>query len=184
MLRIDGVFDQDFGLDLPGLARELDELNPSAIHMTISSPGGGFHDGLAFYNDLRTRAERGVSISADIIVAASSASVVAVAADTREAREGAQVMIHRAWCLGLVLGNADDVGREAAAMMGALRAADNSLLEIYEARTRLSGDGLRSMLDAETWLTGNELAASGFLTNAAPPPPRTEAMRAWLGGLA
>ena len=72
--------------------RELAELDVEAITVRINSPGGSVTDGLAIYNSLR-RHKADIHVEIDGI-AASIASLIAMAGDTLSMAENALLMIH------------------------------------------------------------------------------------------
>jgi len=92
----DGTTAKDF-------VQELRALDAETITLNINSPGGFVDDALAMYDAiLRHPAE----VTAHIVVAASAASFVAMAADTRRITKNGKVFIHDAQGFGL--GNAAD----------------------------------------------------------------------------
>jgi ATP-dependent protease ClpP protease subunit len=121
----------------------------------INSPGGVADEGIAIYNALK-RHKAGVDTHVDAL-AASAASVIALAGETRTTSAGGRWMIHRA--LTIDVGNASQLRKTA----DTLETYDRSLVEIYSEYLP-SGTDVMSLLEAETWYTGPEAVASGLST--------------------
>lgn len=124
------------------------------VTVVINSPGGDYFEGLAIYNLLR---EHKGKVTAKIIgVAASAASVIAMAADEIQIGMAAFFMIHNASVL--VYGNRNDMR----SIADWLEPFDQTAVDIYEARTGASVDKLKAWLDEEKWIGGKEAVALGF----------------------
>ena len=133
---------------------DLKALDATTIKLAINSPGGAVFDALAIYNALR---QHPAAIEVTIMgVAASAASVIAMAGDTIVMPENAFMMIHNP--LNLAYGNADDL-REMADVLDKIGA---SLIGIYAKRTGMPEDEIKALLDAETWLNAEEAVLKGF----------------------
>lgn len=127
-----------------------------AITCNINSPGGSVFDALAMYNALRAN---GGEVTVKILgVAASAASLVAMAGDKIIMPENTFMMIHNPWAFAA--GNADEL-RDFADTLDTI---GSSLVKTYAARTGLSDEDVKALLDAETWLTAEEAVAKGFAT--------------------
>src|SRR4029077_9048908 len=75
------------------------------VSVLLNSRGGDAYEGIAIYNLLR---EHPAPVTMLVIgLAASAASLVAMAGDRIEMSEGASMMIHSAWAL--VMGNREDL---------------------------------------------------------------------------
>jgi hypothetical protein len=121
----------------------------------INSPGGVADEGIAIYNALK-RHKPGVDTHVDAL-AASAASVIALAGETRTTSTGGRWMIHRA--LTIDLGNATQLRKTA----DTLETYDRSLVEIYS-EYMPAETNVMALLDAETWYTGPEAVAAGLST--------------------
>jgi ATP-dependent Clp protease, protease subunit len=121
----------------------------------INSPGGVADEGIAIYNAIK-RHKAGAETHVDAL-AASAASVIALAGDTRTTASGARWMIHRA--LTLDIGNATQLRKTA----DTLETYDKSLVEIYSQYLKGVTD-VMELLEAETWYTGPEALAAGLST--------------------
>lgn len=141
-----------------------------SIHLRINSQGGDVFEGLAIYN-LLSQHKAKVEVTIDGL-AASAASFIAMAGDRISMAESAMFMIHNAW--GFAVGNANDM-TETAALLDKI---DGMLARVYAARTRIKQSRLREMMDAETWLTGQEAKDQGFVDTLIPnkeKPPKSAA---------
>ncbi len=126
----------------------------------INSPGGYVMEGLAIYNAFAgaKAAGRKVTIHIDGL-AASMASVIAMAGDEIIMADNALMMIHNPW--DVAIGDAREL-RAAADKLDVIR---DQLVRIYSGQTGLSADELVTMLDAETWLTSEQALAQKFITS-------------------
>ena len=139
---------------------DLKAIDATAIKLAINSPGGAVFDALAIYNALR---QHPASVEVTIMgVAASAASIIAMAGDTVVMPENAFMMIHNP--LNMAYGNADDL-REMADVLDKIGA---SLVGIYAKRTGLPEDEIKALLDAETWLNAEEAVLKGFADELQP----------------
>ena len=126
------------------------------LRLRINSPGGDLFDGNTIYNYLRAQPFK-VSVHIDGL-AASAASIVAMAGDTVNMPENSFLMIHNPWMM--VAGDAKvmrkvaddlDVLREGAVSSYMTRVSDN-----------LSREDVITMLDEETWLGASDAVSYGF----------------------
>jgi ATP-dependent protease ClpP protease subunit len=152
------------GLTASAFAKALaDAGDVPEIDVHISSVGGGIPNGLAIYNTLRNHpARKRVVIDG---LAASIASVIAMAGDDIEISNAALMMVHnpRNAFFGEAKGfiaQAETLGKWKEAMLSA-----------YAERTGLGHEELSAMMDAETWLTAEQAVAKGFATKAVDRPP-------------
>lgn len=124
------------------------------VVLRINSPGGSVFDGIAMFNDLVAHTGR---IRVEIVgLAASAASLVAMAGDEIAIAENGFVMIHQAWTLAA--GNASGLTEVAAVLVQ----VDQSLAATYAARSEQSVSAVASMMAAETWMTADAAIESGF----------------------
>lgn len=124
------------------------------IVLRINSPGGSCFDGVAIYNLLRSQGKP-IEVFVDGI-AASAASVIAMAGDTINIGVGAMLMIHNAsW----------GVYGDAAALRKAADEIENisvTVGEIYVKRTGNDAAEIKALMDAETWMGGSVAIEKGF----------------------
>lgn len=134
--------------------------NASTINVRINSGGGDAYDGLAIYNLLAQHKAR-VVVEIDGL-AASAASLIAMAGDEIRMSEAALMMVHNPW--SCAVGEAKDF-REKAEQLDKLR---DALANIYIRRTGLSRERVIELLDAETWMNADEAVELGFATDVTP----------------
>ena len=151
-----GVTAQSFSKDLKALGGNLKQIN---LH--IHSPGGDVFDGIAIYNLLKNHPAN-VTVYIDGL-AASMASVIAMAGDEVIMPENAMMMIHKPW--GIQGGDAEDMRKYA----DLLDKVEDTLIPAYAAKTGKSAEELAEMLAAETWLNGKECVEHGFADKLAEP---------------
>ena len=134
------------------------------IVVRINSPGGDVFDGVSIFNVLRRTSDAGTKISVKIDgLAASAASLIAMAGDTIEMADNAMMMIHNAWAIA-----AGDK-HELRHMGDVLEKIDaNVLVNVYTARTGLPSEEIISMMDAETWLTAKQAVDKGLADRITP----------------
>lgn len=143
-----GVSAKQFAMDLKGLG------SVQTIDVRINSGGGDVFDGLAIYRQLVDHPARVVAHIDGL--AASIASVIAMAGDEIRISQAGFVMIHDAW--GLAVGNAGDMRQ----MADVLETTSGSITDVYVARTRQDRGDIRNWMEAETWFTGAEAVDNGF----------------------
>jgi ATP-dependent Clp protease, protease subunit len=149
----DGVSAEEF-------AKEIAGLDVKTLNVRLNSPGGLVFDGVAIYNALaRHSAQVVVHVEG---IAASIASVIAMAGDEIRIAEGSRFMIHDPWTI--VLGSADDLRAEADVLEG----LKSDLIDIYAARTEQSREDLSDWMTVETWLSAREAVDKGFADSMTP----------------
>lgn len=145
------------GISAKAFADEIKKLgNVKTINVRINSYGGSVFDGLAIYNTLKKHSAQ-VNVDIDGI-AASIASIIAMAGDTINMAENGLMMIHDPW--SVAMGTAEDLRAEAD-VMDKVR---DSLLDTYMTRTS-DRDMISNMMSEETWLTAAEAADIGLVDN-------------------
>ncbi|TXH10574.1 MAG: Clp protease ClpP [Hyphomicrobiaceae bacterium] len=155
----------DDGFTSSQVVRALASLSgPLDVH--VNSGGGIAFEGVAIYQALRAYSSVHGAVTVHIdAIAASAASVIAMAGDEIVMPEGAMMMIHNA--SAITMGTKDDHEKSAAA----LGKIDASMAQLYASRTGQDEGAVQAMMDEETWLTGTEAVEKGFAT-------RTEASAA------
>ncbi|MCT2591143.1 Clp protease ClpP [Streptomyces sp. N2-109] len=149
------------GNDAEEFVREIKQLRSTQINLHLSSPGGSVFDGIAIMNGLRSHPAN-VTIYIDSL-AASIASVIAMAGDKVVMRSASELMIHEA--AGLSLGNADDM-REMAEL---LDRQSNKIAAIYAERAGGTVEDWRAAMKVETWYSAEEAVAAGLADEVMPP---------------
>ncbi|WP_257131268.1 head maturation protease, ClpP-related [Bacillus wiedmannii] len=136
---------------------DLDALGEvSTLNLHVNSPGGSVFEGIAIYNMLkRHKAKVNVYIDA---LAASIASVIAMAGDTIYMPKNSMLMIHNPWTW--TEGNAAELRKAA----DDLDRIGNSSKQTYLQKVgdKLTDEKLQEMLDAETWLSADEAFEYGL----------------------
>ena len=145
-----------YGIKASEFVSELAAVTAKTINLHINSPGGNVFDGVTIYNALRDH-KATVNVKIDGL-AASIASVIAMAGDTVDIAKNAMMMIHRAWTYAA--GNANDMRATA----DVLDKIDGGVIaSTYLDKTGMSRSDLFVMLNAETWLTAQEAKELGFV---------------------
>jgi len=142
------------GTSAEDFVSDLKQLQANQINLHLSSPGGGVFDGIAIMNALRAHPAN-VTVYVDSL-AASIASVIAMAGDRIIVRQAAEFMIHEA--SGLVIGNAGDC-REMAELLD--RQSDK-IAGIYAARAGGTVEDWRAAMAKETWYSAQEAVDAGL----------------------
>lgn len=142
------------GVTAKSVSAALRAIGNAPVTVDINSPGGDVFEGIAIYNLLR---EHPGDVTVNILgLAASAASIVALAGnDVRIGRE-ARFMIHNAWVIAM--GDAPSL-RDAADW---LEPFDASMADVYAARSGLDTSTIREMMNRETWMTGQQAVDQGF----------------------
>lgn len=144
------------------------------IECRINSMGGNAFDGIAIMNALKDHPAE-VTVKVDGL-AASAASIIAMAGDTIEMGEGSFLMVHRA--SGFVYGQADDMLKTAEI----LEKADGEIIDVYARRSKKPVETVRGWVEAETWFTGQEAVDAGLADKAvADPESKNKAAEALAG---
>ena len=130
------------------------DANVKEITVRINSPGGDVFDGVTIYNRLKQHPAK-VTVIVDGL-AASIASIIALAGDEIIMSEGALYMIHLPWTMAA--GNRNDLDNT----IDRLLDVENQLVSIYANKTKMSKNEIRSMLEKETWLDSSQTVEMGF----------------------
>jgi ATP-dependent Clp endopeptidase proteolytic subunit ClpP len=146
----------DTGTTALSFKQNLDNLGDvKRLTVRINSPGGDVWDGMSIYNQLsQFPAETTVVIDG---LAASVASVVAMAGDKIQAAEVSQLMIHDAWTI--VMGNEQDL-RE---MADVLSKIDGQIADTYAVRSGRPAAEFRELQNKDTYLTAQEALSLGLI---------------------
>ncbi|MCC0647878.1 head maturation protease, ClpP-related [Clostridioides sp. ZZV15-6598] len=136
--------------DISKFLKELEGIQNINVH--LNSGGGSAFAGLAIYNQLK-RYNANITTYIDGL-AASIASVIAMAGNRIVMPENALLMIHKplSWCGG----NADDFKKE----IEVLDTCQKSILNVYmtKAKSNIKEEEINDLINNETWLTGEEAA--------------------------
>jgi ATP-dependent Clp protease protease subunit len=143
------------GVTAKGFQKELASIKSNQIDLHINSPGGEVFTGVTIYNLLR---QHPANITTYIDgIAASIASVIALAGDKVIMAENALYMMHNP--SGLVMGNAEDM-RKMADVLDKIR---GTMTGVYTGKSGKPDDEINAMLDVETWMTADEALEAGLI---------------------
>lgn len=133
----------------------LSESNNEEVEININSPGGDVWSGSEIYTHLK--AYKGKVIVNIIGLAASAATVIAMAGDVVRMSPPSQFMIH---CSGMVVrGDHEDLSHAREILMN----SDEGIRAAYKLKTGLSDEELSEMMNHETWMTAEKAKAKGFI---------------------
>lgn len=142
------------GVTAKKVASQLRAIGDRAIEVQINSPGGDVFEGIAIYNVLR---EHPQNVTIKVMgMAASAASIIAMAGDTIEIGAASFIMIHNTWVVSA--GNRHDM-REVADW---LEPFDQALVDVYAARTGKDAKLIAKWMDDETFMSGSMAIDRGF----------------------
>ncbi|MEP9229433.1 head maturation protease, ClpP-related [Enterobacter hormaechei] len=151
------VIGQDYwgeGVTAKRIAGALRAMNGADVTVNINSPGGDMFEGLAIYNLLREYEGR---VTVKVLgIAASAASVIAMAGDEIQIGRGAFLMIHNCWVYAM--GNRHDF----AELAQSLEPFDTAMADIYAARSGLDMAAVQKLMDAESYIGGSDAVAKGL----------------------
>lgn len=136
-----------------GVLRSIGERD---VQVNINSPGGDFFEGVAIYNQLRNHPAK---VTVRVMgLAASAASVIAMAGDEILMGDGSWLMVHNAWAVAM--GNRHDL-RDSADW---LEPFDVAMAEVYAKRTGITPAAAAALMDKETWIGASQAVKDGFAT--------------------
>ena len=148
-----------WGTQAKDFRAQLDAVEGNELVVEINSVGGDVMAGLGIYNMLRSWAKDGKTVTTRVTgVAASIASIIALAGDKREMPKNTFAMVHQASTFAV--GTADDM-RDAA---DTLDKVDGSLRGIYMDRMGVDEAKAKEIMAKDTWLTADESMDLGFAT--------------------
>jgi ATP-dependent protease ClpP protease subunit len=155
-----------FGVSAADFVEELNGITSSKIDVRINSPGGAVWDAIAIYNAL-IKHPATITTYVDAL-AASAASIVALAGDQVVMMVGSQMMIHDA--LGAEIGNAADMR----AMAKFLDQQSDNIASMYAVKAGGELKDWRALMLAETWLMATEAVDMGLADEVYKPEPKQE----------
>jgi ATP-dependent Clp protease protease subunit len=144
-----------FGIDAKEFVKDFNNITASTIHIRINSPGGSVFDGTTIYNTIKQHKSKTI-IHIDGL-AASIASVIAMAADEVLMAENSFMMIHEPF--SLVIGTAQDMRDEA----NLLDKVGGTIAKTYMNKTGKEENEIKDMMSGETWMTAQEALDNGFI---------------------
>ena len=124
------------------------------INLRINSPGGDVFDGFAIYNQLKSHPAK-VVVDVDG-VAASIASIIAMAGESIRMAGNSMMMIHNPQ--GMAIGDENEMAR----VQALLKTIKGNLADTYVARTGNKKGQIETWMQDETWLTAESAVQNGF----------------------
>lgn len=168
------VIGEDFwtgeGVTSKRIAGALRAIGDQPVIAQINSPGGNFFEGLAIYNQLRAHPAK---VTVQILgIAASAASIIAMAGDEIQIAKAGLMMIHNVQWVAI---------GDRHAMLDAhntMKVFDDALTGLYVDRTGNVADEIGTMLDATTFMNGDTAIEKGFADGLLPADRVTKATNA------
>lgn len=149
----ESVSAKDFISRLNGMKRK-------KLNIRINSPGGSVFDGVAIYNAIANHEAEVTTVVEGL--AASIASIIALAGKTVKMAENATYMIHNPWTLAW--GDAAAMRK----MADSLDVIKDTLVNTYERRTKKDRKAIADAMDEETWFTAQTAKQWGFVDEVIP----------------
>ena len=143
-----------WGVNAQDFAKDLAQVTAPNLTLRINSPGGDVFDGIAIKNLLADHPAR-ITVKVDAL-AASIASVIAMAGDEIVMGPNSQMMIHDA--SGVCMGDATDM-LDMAALLDMI---SNNIADAYAQRAGGDAKTWRKTMQSETWYTAEEAVAAGL----------------------
>ena len=148
------------GVTAKKVAAQLRAIGDRPVEVQINSPGGDMFEGLAIYNVLR---EHPQPITVKVMgMAASAASIIAMAGDTVQIGAASFLMIHNCWVVAA--GNRNDMQEVA----DYLAPFDRAMADVYAQRSGQKADACAKWMDAETYMSGGDAISRGFADELLP----------------
>lgn len=165
-----GVIGEDFwsggGITAKLVSSQLRAIGDKDVTVLVNSPGGDMFEGIAIYNLLQ---QHKGSVTVKVLgLAASAASVIAMAGDDIQIGQGAFLMIHNCWVMAM--GNRHDMQE----VSDYLAPFDDALADIYSARSGQKKTACAAWMDAETFMNASQSVDRGFATGILPAAEVTE----------
>ena len=142
------------GNDPKAFAQAISQITAPVLNIRINSIGGDLFAGQAIHSLIKTyTGTKKVYIDG---LAASAASVIAMAGDEVIMPANAMIMIHNAF--RTAYGDSEDFKK----IVADLEKINMSIVAVYQQKTGMDEAQLREMMNAETWLTAKEAVEMGF----------------------
>ena len=145
----EGITAKDFQKELKALPKET-----KTINVRINSPGGSVFDGWTIFNLLKQHPAKVITHVDGL--AASIASIIALAGDKIIMGQGAEMMIHQAWTFAM--GNK----KELQGMVDRLYSLDDQLINAYMKKTKKTRPEIEAAVEAETWYNADQAIDFGL----------------------
>lgn len=148
-------WDEEEGIVPTEILKALNGVKGRDLNIHLHSGGGHVVAAMAIYTQLANHEGKKTIIIDGL--AASAATVIAMAGDEVRMSESGIFMIHNA--SGISLGNASQMRKDA----DRVEKMSNIALELYANKTGKSQDEIKQMMDDETWMTAKEAKELGFI---------------------
>jgi len=153
-----GAIGEDYwsggGITAKSVTAQLRAIGDRPIEVQINSPGGDMFEGIAIYNVLREHAQ---TVTIKIMgMAASAASVIAMAGDTVEIGAASFLMIHNCWVVAV--GNRHDMAETSTY----LEPFDQAMAAVYAQRSGKTAAECAKWMDGEAYMSGSVAIERGF----------------------
>lgn len=172
-VRIYDEIDPIWGVSAEEFASQIADLEVDNLTVRLNSPGGLAYDGIAIFNALKDHPAQ-INVIVDGL-AASAASVIAMAGDTITMNPHSEMMIHNA--RGLVIGGADDMRSYA----DHLQRLNDNMASLYAERAGGDTADWQDAMNAETWYSPQEAVDAGLADAVGRDDDETESAVAALG---
>jgi len=148
------------GITSKRVSAALRAIGDQEVFVDLNSPGGDYFEGVAIYNMLRAH-PRKVTVRV-LSLAASAASVIAMAGDDIQIGKAGFLMVHNAWVVAV--GNRHDLAAAAKTM----EPFDDAMATVYSERAGVPKAKAVEWMDGETWFNGEQAVAAGLATGFLP----------------
>lgn len=156
-----------FGQTAKGLSDDLRELSSDTLDVHINSPGGDIFDGLAIYQALKAHPAN-VTVRIDGL-AASIASVIAMAGDKVIMAPKSSMMVHDGWTMAV--GSAKEMRKTA----DLLDKQSDIIASVYADRTGQPVEFWREVMSEDSWYNAEEALEAGLIDEIEGKPKAEEA---------
>lgn len=136
--------------DGSGIVEQIQELSGAdEINVYINSMGGSVQEGIAIINALK---RTGATINTyNMSFACSAAATILLAGDNVNIYDNSVTMIHNCWTIAQ--GNAQQL-RQTSDILDKIQ---ESIMQVYKAAAKIDEIFLKDLIDAESWLTAEEM---------------------------
>lgn len=158
------IIGEDFwtggGVTSKRVSAALRAIGDQEVFVDLNSPGGDFFEGVAIYNALRAHPKK---VTVRVLgLAASAASVIAMAGDEIQIGKAGFLMVHNAWVIAI--GNRHDLAEAARTM----EPFDDAMATVYAERAGVKKTKAAEWMDNETWFNGEQAVAEGLADDFLP----------------
>lgn len=142
------------------ISAALRRIGDQEVFVDINSPGGDFFEGVAIYNMLRQHSQK---VTVRVLgIAASAASIIAMAGDEIQIGKAGFIMVHNAWVVAM--GNRHDM-REASEVLAPF---DDAMASVYASQAGIDHARAAEWMDNETWFNGDQAVSAGLASSLLP----------------